>query len=181
MRIGPQLPNELLDLEPLYGDPKPRQRCRRRAQWTPNQPSTQIKPSSQKPSSRKPPPKPLPPVKPPPPQPRELQNRPNMKGRNTKKAMFKVSFVEPQIRQQQDRQQQGRQPQKDQREAVNIRWHTINQSTKKLVRQKGSTTTSAEPPDQGGASTGSSINREKLLPTDCSIEPLEPLQYQKSI
>ena len=28
MRIGPELPNELLDPEPLYGDPKPRQ-CRR--------------------------------------------------------------------------------------------------------------------------------------------------------
>ena len=119
------------------------------------------------------------------------QNRPNTKGRNTKKAMFKVSFVEPQIgqqqdrqqqdRQQQDRQQQGRQPQEDQREAVNIRWHTINQSTKKLVRQKGSTTASTEPLDKGRASAGSSIDREKLPPTDCSTEPLEPLQHQKSI
>ena len=89
--------------------------------------------------------------------------------------MFKVSFVEPQIGQQQDRQQQGRQPQEDQREAVNIRWHTINQSIKKLVRQKGSTTASAEPPDKGGASTSSLIDREKLPPTDCSTEPLEPL------
>jgi hypothetical protein len=102
--------------------------------------------------------------------------------------MFKVSFVEPQIgqqqdRQQQDRRQQERRPQEDQREAVNIRWHTINQSTRKLVRQKDSTTTSAEPPDKGGASAGNSINREKLieLPTDCPTEPPEPLQHQKSI
>jgi len=125
--------------------------------------------------------------------------------------MFKVSFVEPQIGQQQDRQQQERQPQEDQREAVNIRWHTINQSTKKLVRKKDSTTTSTEPPDKGGASPGSLINREKSIepPTDYSIEPLdkggastsslidreksieppmdysteplEPLQHQKSI
>ena len=115
---------------------------------------------------------------PPPPQPQELQNRPNTKGRNTKKTMFKVSFVEPQIGQQQDRQQQERQPREDQREAVNIRWHTIIQSTRKLVRQKDSTTTSAEPLDKGGASTSSLINREKLPPTDYSIEPL---QYQKSI
>ena len=49
------------------------------------------------------------------------------------------------------------------------------------MRQKGSTTASAEPPDKGGASTSSLINREKLLPTDCSTEPLEPLQHQKSI
>ena len=49
------------------------------------------------------------------------------------------------------------------------------------MRQKGSTTASAEPPDKGGASTSSSIDREKLPPTDCSTEPLEPLQYQKSI
>ena len=91
--------------------------------------------------------------------------------------MFKVSFVEPQIGRQQDRQQQERQPQEDQREAVNIRWHIINQSTRKLVRQKDSTATSAEPPDKGGASTSSLINREKLPPMDCSIEPLEPLQH----
>ena len=32
MQIGPQLPNELLDPEPLYSDPKPRQRRQRRAQ-----------------------------------------------------------------------------------------------------------------------------------------------------
>ena len=100
--------------------------------------------------------------------------------------MFKVSFVEPQIgqqqdRQQQDRQQQGRQPQEDQREAVNIRWYTINQSIKKLVRKKDSTAASTEPPDKGGASASSSIDREKLSPTDCSTEPLEPLQHQKSI
>jgi hypothetical protein len=100
--------------------------------------------------------------------------------------MFKVSFVKPQIgqqqdRQRQDRQRQERQPQEDQREAVNIRWHTINQSIRKLVRQKDSTTTSAEPPDKGGASAGNSINREKLieLPTDCPTELPEPLQHQK--
>ena len=46
------------------------------------------------------------------------------------------------------------------------------------MRQKGSTTASAEPPDKGGASTGSSINREKLPPTDYSTEPL---QHQKPI
>jgi hypothetical protein len=96
--------------------------------------------------------------------------------------MFKVSFVELQIgqqqdRQQQDRQQQERQPQEDQREAVNIRWHTINQSTRKLVRKKDFITTSTEPLDKGGASTGSLIDREKLIElfTDYFTEPLEPL------
>lgn len=40
MRIGPQLPNKLLDLELLYNNPEPKQRRRRRAKWALNQPPT---------------------------------------------------------------------------------------------------------------------------------------------
>ena len=64
MKIGPQLPNQLLDLEPLYGDHDPKQRRRRRAKWVFHQP-TQSKPPSEKPPSKKPPLKPLPPIEPP--------------------------------------------------------------------------------------------------------------------
>jgi hypothetical protein len=102
MKIGPQLPHDLVDLEPLHSNHDPKQRRRRRAKWDLLQP-----PAQSKPPSDKPPLKPLPPVEPPPPpQPRELQNRPNTKGRNTKKATFKVSFVEPQIGQRQEQQRQ---------------------------------------------------------------------------
>ena len=45
------------------------------------------------------------------------------------------------------------------------------------MRQKGFTTASREPPDKGGASAGSLIDRKKLIepPTDYSTKPLEPL------
>jgi len=51
------------------------------------------------------------------------------------------------------------------------------------VRQKDPTTASTEPLDKGGTSTSSLIGRGKLIepPIDYSIEPLEPLQHQKSI
>jgi len=51
------------------------------------------------------------------------------------------------------------------------------------VRQKDSTTASAEPPDKGGAFASRLIDREKSIepPTDYSTKPLEPLQHQKSI
>ena len=72
MKIGPQLPNQLLDLEPLYGDHDPKQRRQCRAKWVPHQPA-QSKPTQSKPPSEKPSLKPLPPMEPPPPpQPREL-------------------------------------------------------------------------------------------------------------
>ena len=175
MKIGPQLPNQLLDLEPLYGDHKPKQRRRHRAKWTLHQPPAQSKPSFEKPPLKPLLPKPpLPsPPPPPPPQPRELQNRPNTKGRNTKKVEFNVSFIEPQIGQ----------PQENQEQAANVKWRTINQSTRKWVRQKGSTATSTKALDNYGASTSGLINKGISIkpPADRCIEPPEPLQHQKSI
>ena len=38
MIIGPQLPHDLIDLEPLHGDYDPKQRRRRRAKWALLQP-----------------------------------------------------------------------------------------------------------------------------------------------
>jgi hypothetical protein len=182
MKIGPQLPHGLIDLEPLHGDHDPKQRRRRRAKWALLQPPTQSKPPSDKP-----PLKPLPPVEPPPPpQPRELQNRPNTKGRNTKNATFKVSFVEPQIEQRQEQQrQEQRAPdrQEDQHQAADIRWRTVNQTTRKWVRKKDPTTTSREAIGNGTASNSSLIDvdvrgRSLEPPVD---RPLEPLKHQTSI
>jgi hypothetical protein len=38
MKIGPQLPHNLIDLEPLHGDHDPKQRRRYRAKWALLQP-----------------------------------------------------------------------------------------------------------------------------------------------
>jgi len=187
MKIGPQLPHDLIDLEPLHGNHNPKQRRRRRAKWALLQP-----PAQSKPPSDKPPLKPLPPVEPPPPpQPLELQNRPNTKGRNTKKATFKVSFVEPQIGQRQEQQwqeqqwQEQRAPdrQEDQHQAADIRWRTVNQTIRKWVRKKDPTTASREAVGNGIASTGNLIDvdvrgRSLEPPVD---RPPEPLKHQTSI
>jgi hypothetical protein len=62
MQIGPHLPHDMIDLEPLYNDQDPKLRRRRCEKWELFQPPTQSKASS-----LEPPLKPLPPIEPPPP------------------------------------------------------------------------------------------------------------------
>ena len=179
MQIGPHLPHDLIDLEPLPPCQEPRQRQRRRQNWMLAEPS--------KASSHKAPLKPLSLVVPPlPPQPQAIQNRPNIKGRNTKKATFKVSFIEPQIAQPQEQQRQKQRTldrQEDSHQAADIRWNTVNQPTRKWVRKKHSTTTSCEAVGDGRSSTGSLINgdirKRPMEPPE--NHPLEPLKHQVSI
>jgi len=67
---------------------------------------------------------------------------------------------------------------------MNIRWHTINQSTRKLVRlKKDSTAASAEAVGNDRASASSLVDRKRSIepPTDRRVEPLEPPKHQTSI
>ena len=66
---------------------------------------------------------------------------------------------------------------------MDIRWRTVNQTTRKWVRKKDPTTASREAVGNGTASTGSSIDidvrgRSLEPPVD---RPLEPLKHQTSI
>jgi len=63
---------------------------------------------------------------------------------------------------------------------MNVRWHTINQSIRKLVRpKKDSTAASAEAAGDDRASASSLVDRKRSIepPADCRVEPLEPLKH----
>ena len=61
MQMGPHLPHEFVDLEPLQDDQDPKIRRQRQPKWALLKPPTSLKTSS-----HKAPPKALPPVNPPP-------------------------------------------------------------------------------------------------------------------
>ena len=57
---------------------------------------------------------------------------------------------------------------------MNVRWHTINQSIRKSVRQKDSATASAEATGDDGASASSSVDKRSIEPpADRRLEPLK--------
>ena len=66
---------------------------------------------------------------------------------------------------------------------MNIRWYIINQSIRKLVKQKDSTATSAGAVGNDRASASSLVDRRGSIepPADYYAEPLEPLKHQMSI
>ena len=96
-----------------------------------------------------------------------------------KKGTFKVSFVEPQIGQLQEQQLQEQwasNREEDQHQAVDIRWHTVNQPKRKWKwKKEGLTTTSNDA--VASASAGNSIDV-----TGRSLEPpVDPPNYQTSL
>jgi hypothetical protein len=61
---------------------------------------------------------------------------------------------------------------------MNVRWYTINQSIRKLVKQKDSTAASAGAVGNDRASASSLVDRRGSIepPVDRRVEPLEPLE-----
>ena len=79
---------------------------------------------------------------------------------------------------QEQQQQEQRAPdgQEDQHQAADIRWRTVNQTTRKWVRKKDPTAASMEAVGNGTASTGNSIDvdvrgRSLEPPVDHLLEP----------
>jgi len=67
---------------------------------------------------------------------------------------------------------------------MNVKWHTINQSIRKLVRpKKDSAAAEDKAVGDNRASVSSLVDRRRSIepPADCCIEPLEPPKYQMSI